>query len=246
MLTFTRGSLVSFVPSPFRSLDQGSPACVRRTQHCPCRAHLQPRSLPQPWPFLLLLCHSSNQAWRFPYYLCSLPPFCPFPRWLKLGCCPTQCLTPRSSRPRRFPSSFSGIPVSCCKAWTPTQVPRHLLRGLELLAKRWGSGRAGRWPELGRGHEVGISSSSMRGQGAGGPLPACPWSTNAGSTGAVVGAVVGCSFWEATHCPFMSWGTGAAPLPAHTAPLAKLFVPEVGGRNPAPAGPTQPAVCGDG
>lgn len=40
---------------------------------------------------------------------------------------------------------------------------------------------------------------------------------------------VGCNFWEATHCPFMSWGTGAAPLPGHTAPLAKLFVPEVGG-----------------
>lgn len=81
-------------PSPFKSLHQDSPACVRRTQDCPCRAHLQPRSLPQPRPFLLLRCHNSNQAWRFPYCLCSLPPLCLFHRWLKLGRCPTQCLTP--------------------------------------------------------------------------------------------------------------------------------------------------------
>lgn len=188
---------------------------MRRTQACSCRAHLQPRSLPQPWPFLLLLCRNSNQAWWFPYYLCSLPPLCPFPRWLKLGHCPMQGLTSCSSRPWRFPSFFSRIPVSCCKAWTPTQVPRHLLYGPELLAKPWGRGRAGRWPELGRGHEVGISNSSMRGQGAGGPLPACPWSTNAGSAGAVVGAGSGVQL------------LGSHPLPLH----------ELGYRSSSPPSP---------
>lgn len=130
-----------------------------------------------------------------------------------------QGLTSCSSRPWRFPSFFSGIPVSCCKAWTPTQVPRHLLHGPELLAKPWGRGRAGRWPELGWGHEVGISSSSMRGQGAGGPLPACPWSTNAGSAGAVVGAGSGVQLLGSHPLPLHELGYRSCSSPSpHSSP----------------------------